>query len=306
MLEVYAYSAGKGDCIRLHFAKTHNIFIDTGVIRFAPRFRQICWEILQSGESLDALILTHVDNDHIGGLLGNLRHHTYRCPFKEVWMNHSGCAFADDRPLSVKQNDEVYALLMKQGIIVRNMYKGDRREVAGAIIDTYWPEKAILTKTKVSMNGDVHLAHHRDYQIPLSELATIELPVCDTSYNNQLSIICSICFENRSLLFTGDAWAKDVVKAKGVYDLIKLPHHGSARNISNSYKDSILSLNFLICTDGVCHPDKQTIAKLEKWYGEINIYSTAGWWAQDFFTGDDASHPIHYSKNGNGGLIIAW
>lgn len=87
MFEVYTYNAGKGDCIRLHFAGTHNIFIDSGVTRFAPVFRLQCDRIKQSGETLDALILTHVDDDHIGGILANLRRAGYRCPFIEVWMN---------------------------------------------------------------------------------------------------------------------------------------------------------------------------------------------------------------------------
>ena len=46
MLEIYAYNAGKGDCLRIHYAETHNIFVDTGVTRFAPRFKQICEEIM--------------------------------------------------------------------------------------------------------------------------------------------------------------------------------------------------------------------------------------------------------------------
>ena len=90
MLEIYAYNAGKGDCIRIRFSESHNIFIDTGVMRFAPSFKRICDQIQSCGETLDALILTHADDDHIGGMLANLRISNYICPFQEVWMNHSG------------------------------------------------------------------------------------------------------------------------------------------------------------------------------------------------------------------------
>lgn len=65
MLEVYAYNAGKGDCIRIRFAETHNVFVDSGVLSFASSFKNICNQIINDGESLDALILTHVDDDHI-------------------------------------------------------------------------------------------------------------------------------------------------------------------------------------------------------------------------------------------------
>lgn len=90
MLEVFAYNAGKGDCIRIHYAGTHNIIIDSGVMRFSPNFKRICDSVIQERETLDALILTHVDTDHIGGILANLRCAHYKCPFNEVWMNHSG------------------------------------------------------------------------------------------------------------------------------------------------------------------------------------------------------------------------
>ncbi len=77
MLEVYTYNAGKGDCIRIHFAESHNIFIDTGVTAFAHEFKRICDEIISMGETLDVLILTHVDDDHIGGILANLRQNEF-------------------------------------------------------------------------------------------------------------------------------------------------------------------------------------------------------------------------------------
>ena len=305
MLQVFTYNAGKGDCIRLRFAESHNIFIDTGVIRFSATFQRICNQIRLAGESLDALILTHVDDDHIGGILGALRHTTYRCPFNEVWMNHSGNTVSGDRTLSVQQNDEVYSRLMQQRITVRRLHEGDCIRIAGAVINVYWPRNnTSISGMKLREYRESQLARHCDYSIPLSVLAGKKLPSHDTSQNNKNSVVFSFSYDNHSLLFTGDAWAEDVVKAKGNYDLVKLPHHGSARNISESYKDSIQSANFLVCTDGSGHPDKQTIAKLEKWFGEINIFSPTAWWKQGYFCGNDRSHSIcYYQKEG---LVIEW
>ena len=55
MLEVFVYNAGKGDCIRIHYAETHNIIIDSGVMRFSPNFKRICDSVIQDRETLDAL-----------------------------------------------------------------------------------------------------------------------------------------------------------------------------------------------------------------------------------------------------------
>ena len=57
MLEVFAYNAGKGDCIRIHYAGTHNIIIDSGVMRFSPNFKRICDSVIQERETLDALLI---------------------------------------------------------------------------------------------------------------------------------------------------------------------------------------------------------------------------------------------------------
>lgn len=305
MIEVYAYNAGKGDCIRLRFAETHNIFIDTGVTRFASTFRHICNQITQSGETLDVLVLTHVDDDHIGGVLSCLRRSSYRCPFSEVWMNHSGNKSASgDRTLSVQQNDEVYARLRAQGIRVVATHTGNHREIAGATIEVFCPDATTNKSAGYHRYKEVQLARHSDYHLCLSELADMPLPAHDTSQNNKQSIVFSFAFENHRLLFTGDAWAEDVAKATGTYDLVKLPHHGSARNVSEAYRSSIQSSDFLICTDGVNHPDKQTIAKLEKWYGEINIYSPSKWWNNGYFVGSDRQHKINYYQKE--GLLVAW
>ncbi|MGM9958235.1 MAG: ComEC/Rec2 family competence protein [Erysipelotrichaceae bacterium] len=304
MLEVYTYNAGKGDCIRLHFAGTHNIFIDSGITRFAPKFRQLCDSVIQSGETLDLLILTHVDDDHIGGFLANLRIFGYRCPFKEVWMNHVGKVFLGDRPLSVIQNDEIYAKLIEQRVCVKTAVKSIKREIAGALINIFWPDTDVLETLDKQYQCDALLAHHNDYHFSLSELAEYPLPDHDISQNNRKSVVFSFSFENHNLLFTGDAWPGDIIKAKGNYDLIKLSHHGSSKNISEDFPKYIRSSNFLICTDGINHPDKQTIAKLEKWYGQINIYSPVSWWDCDYLVEDDMHHKINYYQRE--GLVIAW
>lgn len=301
VLEVYTYNAGKGDCIRLRFAETHNIIIDSGVTRFAPEFKRICDQIIASGETLDILILTHVDDDHIGGILANLRFSAYECPFQEVWMNYDGTTSASDTNLSTRQNNEVAARLIARGVPIIHTVKADKRIVVGATIEVLWPEN---TEVEPEQRIDVHLAHHNDYGQSLSHLAEDSIKLHDSSQNNKNSIVFTFDFEDHRLLFTGDAWAEDVVRATGYFDLVKLPHHGSARNISEQYPSSFHASDYLICTDGVDHPDKQTIAKLEKWYGNINVYSPSAWWKNGYFVDDDKIHNIKYFQKE--GLVIAW
>lgn len=308
MLQLYAYNAGKGDCIRIRFAETHNIIIDSGVIRFASRFKQICNDIISSGQTLDALILTHVDDDHIGGFLANLRNNSYQCPFDKVWMNFDGAgstrSATRDANLSTRQNNEVAARLQARNVPIRSIHAGDRILLHDAQIDVVWPDKTSLVQNNAIMRRDTPLAHHSDYRLSLTQLAEAPIRTHDTSCNNKNSIVFTFTYDSHRLLFTGDAWAEDVVRAEGRYDLIKVSHHGSVRNISEDFKTKLVSENFVICTDGVSHPDKQTIAKLEKWYGAINIYSPVAWWERGYFVADDKQHKINYYQKE--GLVIAW
>ena len=91
--------------------------------------------------------------------------------------------------------------------------------MAGATIEVLWPEKP---KSKPEQRRDVSLAHHNDYGQSLSHLAQEPIKVHDGSHNNKNSIMFTFAFENHRLLFTGDAWAEDVVRAAGYFDLIKL------------------------------------------------------------------------------------
>ena len=327
MIEVYAYNAGKGDCIRVRFGSEqdyHNIFIDTGVTRFGPTFRSILADIQASGETLDLLILTHVDDDHIGGILSLLRN-GWVCQFQEVRMNRSGEACTSNTPLSniplsTRQNNEVYSYLQKQNILVKSMIAEDEINAHGAVIKVLWP-KTILIESE---RNDTPLAYHRDYGYSLSELAGLPIKASDHSINNRNSVICTVEYEQKKLLFTGDAWGEDIVAAVTGddlqhFDLMKLPHHGAVGNLSERFPESIHCSDFLICTDGIMHPDKQTIAKLISWYGKINIFSPSDWWSKDFFVEEDLrDSSIHDSNSPDSssrlninlmhreGLVIRW
>lgn len=311
MIEIYTYNAGKGDCIRIRYGTSciHNIFIDSGVIGFGRNFAQIC---KVTGESLDALILTHSDSDHIGGVLSCLRcGHTL--PFDEVIMNGRN-SYGSNTLLSVRQNQEVYRRLTESGIPVRNAYAGAVYHIGGAELRILSPAELLMEaeeETDICRGENIQLGMHNDYGVSLDELARKPLALRDTSSTNRKSIVFTFSFEGKHLLFTGDAWSDcitDAVHERTYFDFIKMPHHGSARNISDQWPDRIECRNFLICTDGAAHPDKQTIAKLAFWYRPITVYSPSDWWSRSFMTADD--HIGEYTGDitfvKKEGLILKW
>ena len=114
----------------------------------------------------------------------------------------------------------------------------------------------------------------------------------DSSIANQSSVVFLLEYCSFSLLFCGDAPAECILDGLHdidcrIFDLVKLPHHGSIRNISDTLLNSINADSFLICADGSCHPDKQTVAKLLKRYGNIKIFSNYSWWLSGFILKED-------------------
>ena len=77
-LTISTIRSGKGDCVHICFigssGQPHNIIVDSGPTSSAGEFRNLLTSIIRSGETLDALIITHYDDDHIGGILMMIKH----------------------------------------------------------------------------------------------------------------------------------------------------------------------------------------------------------------------------------------
>ena len=72
MLNIKVLKALNGDCIIISYGEKekHNILIDGGQGRTG--FRQLCTYVdneKKAGNKIDLLILTHIDSDHIDGIL---------------------------------------------------------------------------------------------------------------------------------------------------------------------------------------------------------------------------------------------
>lgn len=91
----------------------------------------------------------------------------------------------------------------------------------------------------------------------------------DVSTNNGSSIALLIEFNEKKLLFLGDAHP-DIIHNKLIelgeisFDVVKVAHHGSFKNITNELAKILISTKYLFSTNGVKHhhPDPQTIIKL--------------------------------------------
>lgn len=285
-ISISTIRSGKGDCIHIRFIGSsgipHNIIIDSGPSSAAGEFRKLLTDILSQSESLDMLLITHYDDDHIGGILkvGDLG-------FQEVYFN----AYDGEEEtgnLSATQAQQLFITLPSAKVHGR-IVRGDVIELDGAKITVIAPSQENLSGAMEKMK-DVQLAAVSDWNNTLDELMGKQYPSCDSSVSNRASVVFIFEFGSVRLLFCGDApddSILDGLEKRSHFDLVKLPHHGSIRNISEKLLDMIDVDTFLICADGTSHPNKQTIAKLLKHYKAVTVYSNYNWWMNGFLKPED-------------------
>jgi len=102
--------AGKGDCTLITVEKGTNkelnILIDGGVSETYDDTKNKSRTLkvkLREVKSLDLVILTHIDNDHICGLIKLIEDTTHRHKIKELWFNSS-----DYIQLNIASNEKGY------------------------------------------------------------------------------------------------------------------------------------------------------------------------------------------------------
>lgn len=288
--------SGKGDCIHFRYGvnKLRNVIIDSGPTSSSGEFRKLYHCIIGRGEKVDALFITHYDDDHIGGIL-KLVQTEADLKFDAVYFNAYQAGTELSPNLSAFQNQRLFHILMPTSLHMPAL-AGQIIELGDGKFRIVAPTQEMLSKAKEKMKGaDEHipLAATSDWNKSLDELMEWDYPSVDTSISNQASIVMVFEYEGVKLLLCGDATADCILSGIGKnehFDIVKLPHHGSARNISDEFLARISANVFLICADGSSHPSKLTVAKLLKQYGNVNILSNYSWWNSGFLTANDKQY----------------
>ena len=309
--------AENGDAILISFTDPNqgkrNILIDGGMPQ-AYRFRngKKRWEdgalkikiaeLRQKSEKFDLLLLTHVDQDHIGGLIRWIDHDP------DAWQMIGKVCFNSGRlikehfsPLDPTATD----IAISDGGILTSIAEGVSFEsyitehdrwcrqliisgqcfkIFGVDIKILSPGgeqlEALLSKWAEEEPASLETADSDDHDTPLSAHAAAEAMVTDENYqqdkavHNGSSVAFLMTWEEKEFLFLGDAHPNVVVDALerlGYSDqrplqavLVKISHHGSKGNTSPKLLRMISAGSFIISTNSKKHghPDKQLMARM--------------------------------------------
>jgi beta-lactamase superfamily II metal-dependent hydrolase len=320
-MKIKFLKAFNGDAILISFkeiGETRNILIDGGMpatyvqkgkngkLEYGD-LKETVDKIRENDEKIDLLVLTHVDDDHIGGVLKWFEkdkdaHKT----IGKVWFNSGRLIseYFDEKEIaenlleipdestltSIGQGVKFEDYIEKNGIWDRSIvvaleyfeYLGIKFKILSPSHDKL---KLLLGKWEKEKPESLDTsAYKNDYELTLAEHIAKDKFKEDAAVHNGSSISFIMTVEKKNFVFLADAHPTVVVnslRALGYSidkplkaELVKISHHGSKANNSVDMLELIKTNKYVISTNGDkhAHPNKQFLARLASINGNCEVY----------------------------------
>jgi hypothetical protein len=291
MFKITALPASYGDCLWIEYGAEEDpsvILIDAGPS--VPKALKVRLERLAArGGHLELVVVTHVDRDHIGGVLNLLDKDFYGVKVRDLWFNGFRHLPAPDvlEAFGEKQGERLTKLLLEKqipwnvvlanaGFLVTPELCPEFELPGGAKLTLLSPDINQLKRLRASwikVCGEADLYADMPAQPeyfgkegfeafggPGLEIAGMacEPFTEDTSEANGSSIAFTIEFEGKQVLLGADAFPSRLLKSLQqtlgkppfAFDLVKVPHHGSENNVSKEFVESLACRRYLFSSNG--------------------------------------------------------
>ncbi len=321
-LHLVVIQAQYGDCLvleRRRGSRVRRYLIDGGPEHTYPlHLEPYLRTVAASGGELDAIVLSHVHNDHIIGLLDLLAEVRRRrdtgepalLPIGGLWHNSFSLVPGEDgderaaedvgsRVASVlaaaAASASASGLAAPQAAAVIHGYsEGNALRRAAIALDLPlnepFPDREILAETAPQIEADglrlrfvgpsrktladlreEWLAWLREHGQDVLDGDPQAAAAADDSVPNLSSVSVLATWGARSALLTGDGLGPDILRnledlgivpAGGSLhlDVLKLPHHGSNRNVNRRFLDRVTADRYVVSADGKDgNPDFETL-----------------------------------------------
>ena len=304
-MEIKFYQAECGDAAKIRFLGTdqkyHNIIVDSGYERtFRHVLADEIKEIETQKEAIDLWVISHIHDDHIGGVtsyiksikLGEIDDAVnswfYNVPRVQKLPNSVATSSISEAK-SISQGDLLLEYLSKKRVRIQDITNDAKvKEFYGLRISILSPDTSTLAKLRLKYSertiemerneiDSVSLAKaapKHDYHLPLDKFDLKKWNE-DDSIENRSSIAFITEFENKRILWLADAHPSVIVtklkelgysKSKQIKcDWVKVTHHGSRGNNSDELFEMISCENYLLSANGEnihCLPTKECISRI--------------------------------------------
>jgi hypothetical protein len=318
MIELQMLPAKDGDGLLLRYgdgARTRRVLVDAGRASSYPLIKPA---LAASGEGpLDLLVVTHVDQDHVLGVLAMFRD-PERVEFNDVWFNgYDQLLDSQLESFGPRDGELLTTALMAQGVPWNRAFGGRAVEVGraldpfdqDAVLRILSPDRGQLERLAPVWESEC-AAHGLipgiDPVVPpagFESFGVVDIEsladtpfVPDSSRTNATSIGFLFEYDDVRIMFTGDGDDTRLATSLAEHpearaghrvrlDALKVPHHGSGANLSRQLLDLIDCRRYLISTNGARHghPDDVAMARILKYGGEdkeiaFNYRSRASLW----------------------------
>lgn len=288
-----------GDCIIISYGenKESYILVDGGIGRECHRNLKEFFHYLRENDlKLELLVLTHIDEDHISGILKLFSESGFDFSrIKRMWFNYGQ---ALDEELSITREADIKKIMIqdestqiswKQATSLEERIKesgiqkdrivktNDTHHVNKAKIEVLSPTVEVLKKINnnwiIKERSSTKIASSTDYHKSVEELMMLGFYE-NISLANKSSIAFLFEFEGVKALFLGDSSAVDVTDAlinmgysvtnPLMLDICKISHHASSHNTSNELIQILDCENYVISTNLTTtgRPSKECLSRI--------------------------------------------
>lgn len=301
-MQLYCYQAECGDAFRIRYIgndnKAYNIFIDSGYERTYRHILQSEIEaISKAKETIDLWIVSHIHDDHIGGIIKYIKaikddeitdivKEWYYNPTRNYTPLKQQNAISSAS--SIDQGDFLYDYLYQIGKRPLFDIVNDLEEIDfyGLKIEILSPSIENLQKLRDKYKKDIPLerneydeissaksSSNNDYHIPLSSFSLNSIKE-DDSVENASSISILATYKDSKILFLADSHPSvttSCLKKKGYSDkepvkcdYVVVSHHGSEGNNNSDLYSLVKCNNYIFSTNGEKHnlPNKSVLAQI--------------------------------------------